>query len=602
MNRSLIAIKPAFLSTIAILCLVVHAAAEKEAEIIASFEEPDSMPKWKSYNDGIMGGQSKGSFRHTEEKTMLFTGDISLANGGGFASIRSLPRAMNLTGASGFIVKARGDGRTYRIGLRTGGNFPKAAYRADLHTAKGEWVTTFIPISNFRAQVWGMLVPDASPVNPAGIESLAVSLADKKAGVFQFEIEYIKAVFEDANLPPTESSGATVDIAADETSTSPKKSLTIASYDPPLSTKLVKLVQEPSRVQKLSASHESMANYVFVQLDNTITVYNADGMEQRSFTVPPEVLEIRSFTILPDGGIAFLANQNDSIYFVDKSGKHLKTLAFLEEPDRHIQPMTGIVVDGNLIISSNGQGEVIAVDLKTYEMSVFRDLKQLRGAIGTITHTDGVFYIAHYKDIHSFTADSEKIKKVVSTPRGNITEIIVENDRLFAAVSGNWPRPRQLPTAYEFNLKSGELMEVKNLFNNPQSLLPLKTEDNKIFLEKFVPPAPIEDSLTIISYDPPLPARLKAGERLNVTVEYAIGSVERAQIWVRGLTRGEQIPGSGGHSSPYYHQGTGKIEAWFHLSLPGIVDEVSIRMMTSRAAESTVISTTAPIDAEWVKK
>ena len=292
---------------------------------------------------------------------------------------------------------------------------------------------------------------------------------------------------------------------------------------------------------------------------------------------------------------------------MNKDGNHIKTLALLEEPDRHLQPMYGIVVDGKLIVSSNGKFDVIAVDLKSYELSVLRNLKQLNGAaLGAITHTDGVFYIAHYQNIYSFTADSEDITKVARTPRGNVTEIIVENDRLFAAVSGHWPSPAQSPTAYEINLKSGELMEIKNMYNTPESLLLLKTEDNKTFREKFVPPvepaAPTEDSLTIVSYDPPLPAELKAGEQLKVTVEYAVASVEQAQIWVRPLAKGKRVAGAGGHSSPFYKKGTGKFVGWFQFSRPAIVDEVSVRMLENRNAESPIISTTAPIQAEWVKK
>ena len=85
---------PSTLTTAAILCFLAPLAtfaAEKEAEIIASFEEPDSMQNWKSYNDGIMGGRSRGGSDSTGQKTILFTGDISLENGGGFASIRSKP-------------------------------------------------------------------------------------------------------------------------------------------------------------------------------------------------------------------------------------------------------------------------------------------------------------------------------------------------------------------------------------------------------------------------------------------------------------------------------------------------------------------------------
>lgn len=581
------------------LSLLLPAGA-KESKIIASFEMPESMQNWKSYNDGIMGGRSKGGMEHTGQQTILFTGDISLENGGGFSSIRSKPKPMNMEGASGVIVKARGDGQKYWVGLRTGGQFPEAAYRADLPTAKGEWTTTFIPISDFKQQVWGMLVKGGSPINSAGITSVAITLADKKAGAFEFELEYIKAVFAEAKPKATDSDEAPVGSAA------PSKSLNIATYDPPLSTKAFKLVEEPSRVVKVSSSHESMGGYVYVQQGNTISVYDAEGMEQRSFAIPPEALEVNNFTILPDGGIAFLSNRNDAIYFVDKNGKHLKTLPFLGEPDRSIQSMTGIVVDGSLIVSSNGNREVIAIDLKTYELSIFRSFKQLNGGIGAITYNEGVYYITHYSDIYSFTADSEDITKVGTTPRGNITEIIVKNGRLFAAVNSYFPRPKQAETAYEIDLKTGDISEIKNLYKTPESLLVLKPEKNKSFREKYVAPvepaAPTEDSLTIVSYDPPLPAKLKAGERLYVTVEYAVASAEKAQIWVRPYTQGKRTPGYRGHASPFYKKGTGKLVGWVQFHGPAIVDEVIVNMRDNRNEEGLIISTTAPIQAEWLQK
>lgn len=79
-------------------------------------------------------------------------------------------------------------------------------------------------------------------------------------------------------------------------------------------------------------------------------------------------------------------------------------------------------------------------------------------------------------------------------------------------------------------------------------------------------------------------------------------SVERAQIWVRPNTQGERTPGSGGHASPFYKKGTGKLVGWFQFSRPATVDEVTVRMVANRNAESDVISATVPIDAEWVKE
>ena len=104
--------------------------------MLASFEKPDSAQNWISVNDGVMGGVSEGRFERTERKTLLFTGNLSLENNGGFASIRTKPSVMNLAGASGIIVKARGDGRTYWVDLRTARQFGASSYRAYLPTSR----------------------------------------------------------------------------------------------------------------------------------------------------------------------------------------------------------------------------------------------------------------------------------------------------------------------------------------------------------------------------------------------------------------------------------------------------------------------------------
>jgi len=180
--------------------------------VIASFENPDSERNWISVNDGVMGGVSIGRIERTEGKTLLFVGELSLENNGGFASIRSKPRAMNLGGATGIIVKARGDGRTYWAGLRTAGQFGASSYRADLPTSKGEFKEILIPLSEFKLQAFGRRLPGGA-VDPADITSIGFTIADKQAGPFALEIEYIKAVFAGTRAGSTESGGTIVDVA-----------------------------------------------------------------------------------------------------------------------------------------------------------------------------------------------------------------------------------------------------------------------------------------------------------------------------------------------------------------------------------------------------
>lgn len=456
-----------------------------EAEILFSFENPDSTKTWNSVNDGVMGGRSKGGFKRVERKTLLFTGDLSLENGGGFASIRTDPRALNLGDASGIIVKARGDGRTYRVQLRTDDRMA-TSYRANLPTAEGGFSEVLIPFSDFQLQVFGNVIPGSEPINPAAINSIGFSVADKKAGPFEFELESVK-IFRGKIERPVEANSDAVKPAIQEASYI-DHSLTIVSYHPPLPAKLARMTEmdgparmlnsRPSASPRIvfndSGPAPSMTDFVYVQQGPGITVYDAKGREQRSFEVPPEVQYYVSFTVLPEGGIAFLDNRNDAIYFVDKDGEHLKTVAISDEPDRKIQNMKGIVVDDQLIVSENGYNELLSVDLKNYELSVFRSLKQLGGWLGAITYSDGAFYLCQSREIYTFTSESEEIKKLATTPKGNLTGAVVSDGRLLVEANGKWKRPAEERSVYEIELKSGIVAEITSDLDIPEGLMLLK--------------------------------------------------------------------------------------------------------------------------------
>ena len=55
-----------------------------------------------------MGGVSEGDFRITRDKTLIFSGRLSLLNRGGFASIRTKPRDLNLNGYDTVAVHVKG--------------------------------------------------------------------------------------------------------------------------------------------------------------------------------------------------------------------------------------------------------------------------------------------------------------------------------------------------------------------------------------------------------------------------------------------------------------------------------------------------------------
>jgi hypothetical protein len=120
--------------TTAAAIFLMQISASAADKVLASFATKDAVKAWNSVNDGVMGGVSTGGASWTEQGTLLFSGELSLANNGGFASIRTEPRSLGLAGSSAIVVKARGDGRTYSIELRVAGQTGASSYRADLPT------------------------------------------------------------------------------------------------------------------------------------------------------------------------------------------------------------------------------------------------------------------------------------------------------------------------------------------------------------------------------------------------------------------------------------------------------------------------------------
>ena len=184
-------------------------AAERN---VASFETDESLKSGTSENDGVMGGLSKGGFKRSEQGTLLFTGDLSLENNGGFASIRMKSGELGLSGMSALVVKARGDGRTYWVDLRVTDQMRASSYRAYLPTTAGEWQETRIPFADFKLQAFGRELP-VKPLNADAVASVGFTLADKKAGPFSLEIGAVKASGGEAGAEPDKKGNTLVDVA-----------------------------------------------------------------------------------------------------------------------------------------------------------------------------------------------------------------------------------------------------------------------------------------------------------------------------------------------------------------------------------------------------
>ena len=165
---------------------------EKEM-LIFDFTTPGDLEKWRPINDTVMGGISNSQLKSTKEGTVLFTGNVSLENYGGFASLQSQPSHYNFTGYEGIDIRVKGDGKRYKFSLKTNEDLDSPRYEAAFNTDKGSWTTIRIPFNTLVPTFRGTILNNAPPLDVSKVRSFGVLISDKQEGPFRLEIDWIKA-------------------------------------------------------------------------------------------------------------------------------------------------------------------------------------------------------------------------------------------------------------------------------------------------------------------------------------------------------------------------------------------------------------------------
>ncbi len=171
----------------------VNAQDNMQTQSVFDFSRPDAAQEWRSINDVVMGGVSRGRMEIQEQDHAFFSGILSLENNGGFASVRCLPRRFELAGYGGLRLRVRGDGKIYRLRLRMDEGFDGVAYDAGFSTEKDTWTTVDLPFSSFRATFRGRAVPGAAALDPGAVRQIGFMIADKQEGAFRLEIASVDA-------------------------------------------------------------------------------------------------------------------------------------------------------------------------------------------------------------------------------------------------------------------------------------------------------------------------------------------------------------------------------------------------------------------------
>jgi transforming growth factor-beta-induced protein len=287
------------------LTLTSFSQAHAGQNNIADFSENNTL-RWRAVNDNVMGGRSKGSFKVTSAGTLLFMGKTSLRNNGGFSSIRTDRQMLGFKNFKGLALRIRGDGRSYKMTLRTSNTSRWITFWADFQTKDGEWQEIKIPFDKFYATSFGYKRKNKLAITK--IDSIGFMIYDKKAGDFSLEVAKIKAFLDS----PTKKQNI-VEVASNA---GIFKTLLAAAK----AAGLVKALSGPGPMTVLAPTDDAFAKIPASKIRSLLQPENVESLKTiLSHHVFPGAASLK--TVIRSGSLTSLAKQRVNVQIINGSVK-----------------------------------------------------------------------------------------------------------------------------------------------------------------------------------------------------------------------------------------------------------------------------------------
>ena len=175
--------------------LIVPCGSAVADVALVDLNDASAVAAWTTINDPVMGGLSTSMITFGDGG-LMFSGNISLENNGGFASARSPQNpdiGLKAAGAKSLRVRALGDGKTYVMKVGAAGQ--PWSYIQRFSTEAAVQRTYDLPIEGFQAV--GMRLDPApyapQTLDPSSISQVAIYILDKQQGPFALTISAIDA-------------------------------------------------------------------------------------------------------------------------------------------------------------------------------------------------------------------------------------------------------------------------------------------------------------------------------------------------------------------------------------------------------------------------
>ena len=157
---------------------------------IYEFNNKSIINDWQIVDDNVMGGISSSSISINKNGNGFFKGSVSLANNGGFSSVRYRTKAMNLIDKNHFIIRIKGDGKSFQFRVKSA--ISESHSYKYIFSTNGQWQEIKIPFSVLSPTFRGrdLRIPNFPGQN---LEEICFLISNQKEENFNLEIDYIKA-------------------------------------------------------------------------------------------------------------------------------------------------------------------------------------------------------------------------------------------------------------------------------------------------------------------------------------------------------------------------------------------------------------------------
>lgn len=163
-----------------------------ELSLIINFSKDQSATDWYVVLDRVMGGASDGEL-HFTDKGAVFSGFVSLANNGGFASIRSAFGDYDLSCFSAVEIRYRLVGQGFWVTLNNYKRYYMPRYKHAIAVTGAEWKTSVLKFSEFdKVRLGEILAGRPSNRELSEVIRLGFISNQKTAGEFKLEVDYLK--------------------------------------------------------------------------------------------------------------------------------------------------------------------------------------------------------------------------------------------------------------------------------------------------------------------------------------------------------------------------------------------------------------------------